>query len=103
MTTGRHASCVEVSGPPLQRLLTPLPRCQPDRWRSGRGPGRTKSKPRDEGSNMSNWGVRTVESEPPPVRRVRQEVKDGVAVVAASAVASTFLAIAVTVLMKLVG
>lgn len=52
---------------------------------------------------MSNWGVRTVESEPPPLRRVRQEVKDGVAVVAASAVASTFLAIAVTVLMKLVG
>jgi hypothetical protein len=52
---------------------------------------------------MSNWGVRALESEPPPVRRVRQEVKDGVAVVAASAIASTLLAIAVTVLMKLVG
>ncbi len=51
---------------------------------------------------MSSFGVKTLESEP-PVRRVREEVKDGVALVATSAVISTLLAVVFTVLMKLVG
>lgn len=51
---------------------------------------------------MSSWGLEALETQS-PVRRVRDEVKDGIAVVAASAVASTLLAIVVTVLMNLVG
>lgn len=55
-----------------------------------------------EGSKMSSWGVSTRESEA-PVRRVRDEVKDGAAVVIASAVVSTLLAIGVLLLTKIVG
>jgi hypothetical protein len=51
---------------------------------------------------MLSDGVETLSTEP-PVRRVREEVRDGVALVAFSAVTSTLLAIAFTVLMKLAG
>ncbi len=51
---------------------------------------------------MSSWGVSTREDEA-PVRRVRDEVKDGAAVVAASAIASTLLAVGVLLLTKLAG
>ncbi len=51
---------------------------------------------------MSSWGVLAPDQEP-PVRRVREEVKDGAAVVVVSAAASTFIALTVTLLMKLVG
>ncbi len=51
---------------------------------------------------MSNVGVKAFEPQP-PVRRVRDEVRDGMAVVVASAAASTTLAVLVTVVMKLVG
>jgi hypothetical protein len=51
---------------------------------------------------MSNWTIRPVPEEP-PVRRVRDEVRDGVAVVVTSAIASTLLALVATVVMKLAG
>lgn len=51
---------------------------------------------------MASWGQAALEAEPSPVRRLRDEVKDGLAVVAASALLSTLAALAVTVLMKLV-
>ncbi len=50
---------------------------------------------------MSSWGA--VAHEEPPVRRVREEVKDGAAVVAFSALMSTVVSVAVLVLMKLAG
>ncbi len=50
---------------------------------------------------MSSWGA--VAHEEPPVRRVREEVKDGAAVVAFSAAMSSAVAIAVLILMKLAG
>jgi hypothetical protein len=51
---------------------------------------------------MASWGREPLETEL-PVRRVRDEVKDGVAVVAMSAIVSTLVAVGFTVLMKLVG
>ncbi|MDQ3484868.1 MAG: hypothetical protein M3445_05590 [Actinomycetota bacterium] len=51
---------------------------------------------------MSSWGVSTRDAEA-PARRVRDEVKDGAAVVAASAIASTLLAVGVLLLSKLAG
>jgi hypothetical protein len=51
---------------------------------------------------MSNWTARAVQAEP-PVRRVRDEVRDGVAVVVTSALASTVLAVVATLVMKLAG
>jgi hypothetical protein len=51
---------------------------------------------------MSNWTAKAVPAEP-PVRRVREEVRDGLAVIATSALASTMLAVVATLLMKLAG
>lgn len=51
---------------------------------------------------MSSSGADAVATEP-PVRRVREEVKDGLAVAATSALASTFAVLVVLVLMKLAG
>jgi hypothetical protein len=53
---------------------------------------------------MFTWGV-TAESadEDRPVRRVREEVRDGAAVVAVSAAASTAVALFAMLLMKLAG
>lgn len=53
---------------------------------------------------MLNWGVVTesTDTDRPP-RRIRDEVKDGVAVIIASALASTSIALAVLLIMKLVG
>ncbi|MEJ7707972.1 MAG: hypothetical protein WKF82_12310 [Nocardioidaceae bacterium] len=51
---------------------------------------------------MSSWGVVTPEQEP-PVRRVREEVKDGVAVICFSVLTSTTVAVALTMLTKLAG
>ncbi len=48
---------------------------------------------------MSSWGWTAPEE--PPVRRVRDEVRDGVAVVALSALMSTAVAFAVLLVMKL--
>jgi hypothetical protein len=50
---------------------------------------------------MVSWGVAAPEE--PRVRRVREEVRDGVAVVAISAGMSTAVSIVVLVLMKLAG
>jgi hypothetical protein len=51
---------------------------------------------------MSSWEVAASE-EPAPVRRVREEVRDGVVVVVFSATMSTAVALAALVLMKLAG
>lgn len=51
---------------------------------------------------MSVVQPRVVDEEPPP-RRVREEVKDGVAVIAASAGLSTLVALTATLVMKLAG
>lgn len=51
---------------------------------------------------MPNWTVRALPAEP-PLRRVRDEVRDGVAVVVTSALASTMLAVVATLVMKLAG
>jgi hypothetical protein len=51
---------------------------------------------------MSNWTAKPT-SPQQPVRRVRDEVRDGVAVVLTSALASTLLAVVATVVMKLAG
>jgi hypothetical protein len=51
---------------------------------------------------MSNWRGFPARAEL-PVRRVRDEVRDGVAVVVTSALASTMLAVVATLLMKLAG
>ncbi len=51
---------------------------------------------------MSDWTARATQVEP-PARRVRDEVRDGVAVVVTSAVASTVLAVGATLVMKLAG
>ena len=51
---------------------------------------------------MSSWGISAPEQDP-PVRRVREEVRDGVAVVAVSAAASTLVALVLTICMKLAG
>ncbi len=51
---------------------------------------------------MSSWDRPATTTEQ-PVRRVRQHVRDGLAVVVTSLVASTALAVALTVLTKLAG
>ncbi|MBA2698321.1 MAG: hypothetical protein H0U61_06055 [Nocardioidaceae bacterium] len=51
---------------------------------------------------MLSWEAATHESEQPP-RRVREAAKDGVAVAAASALASTALAVGVLLISKLAG
>ena len=51
---------------------------------------------------MSSWGVLAPEEEP-PVRRVREEVKDGVAAAACSLGASVVVAVALTLIVKLAG
>ncbi len=51
---------------------------------------------------MSSSGAEALPTKP-PVRRVRDEVKDGLAVAATSALISTLAAVALTVLMKLAG
>lgn len=51
---------------------------------------------------MSIWELVASEQQQ-PTRRIRDEIRDGLAVVAASAVASVLLAFAVLVLMKLAG
>lgn len=50
---------------------------------------------------MVNGPVKAVPAE--PMRRVRDEVRDGVAVVVTSALASTLLAVVATLVMKLAG
>ncbi|MGI8576401.1 MAG: hypothetical protein ACR2KG_00455 [Nocardioidaceae bacterium] len=57
-----------------------------------------------EGSNMLNWGVITDSTDTDrPVRRVRDEVKDGVGVIVASAFVSISIAVLVLLIMKLAG
>lgn len=51
---------------------------------------------------MSSWGVTAREPEP-AVRRVREVVKDGVAVIVTSALASTAMAVGVLFVTKLAG
>lgn len=51
---------------------------------------------------MSSWGATTRGSDA-PARRIRDEVKDGAAVVVASAVASTLLALSLLLLTKFAG
>lgn len=51
---------------------------------------------------MSSWGVSTREAEQ-PVRRVREVVKDGVAVIVTSALASTAMAVGVLLVTRLAG
>jgi preprotein translocase subunit SecE len=51
---------------------------------------------------MSNWRAEAAAA-PATRRRVRDEVRDGVAVIVTSALASTILAVVTTLLMKLVG
>jgi hypothetical protein len=51
---------------------------------------------------MSSWGVLAPDDKP-PVRRVREEVKDGVAASLCSLGASAFVCIAITLIVKLVG
>jgi hypothetical protein len=51
---------------------------------------------------MSSWGVAAPDEEP-RVRRVREEVKDGVAASLCSLGASALVCIALTVIVKLVG
>ncbi len=51
---------------------------------------------------MASWGVTTPEPES-PVRRVRDEVKDGMAVIACSALASSVMAFGVLLISKLAG
>lgn len=51
---------------------------------------------------MSNFAAKPVGVEP-PVRRVREEVRDGLAVIVTSALASTVLAVVATLVMKLAG
>lgn len=51
---------------------------------------------------MSSWGAVTPDHEP-PARRVREEVRDGVSVIAASLLASTLVAVALTLVTKLAG
>ncbi len=50
---------------------------------------------------MSSWGWTAPDER--PVRRVREEVRDGVAVVAFSAVMSTALSVVVLLVTKLAG
>ena len=50
---------------------------------------------------MASWGC--VAPEEPPVRRVRDEVRDGVAVVVCSALMSTAVSIGLLLMMKLAG
>jgi len=52
---------------------------------------------------MSGWGVVTTRQQEQRVRRVREEVKDGVNVVCFSVLASSALALALTAFMKLAG
>ncbi len=52
---------------------------------------------------MSSWGAVTTQQHEEPVRRVREEVKDGVFVVCFSVLASSTIALALTALMKLAG
>lgn len=104
----------EVSGPlRIARLLTFLPRWQPalraETARTGTWPHGTPSHftahpatSHRESDSMSNWRVEGSPSQP-PTRRVRDEVRDGVAVVLTSAVASTMVALIATLLMKLAG
>jgi hypothetical protein len=51
---------------------------------------------------MSSWGV-IAPPEEKPVRRVREEVRDGVAVVVVSAVVSTGLAVLLTLVTRFAG
>jgi hypothetical protein len=51
--------------------------------------------------DMGNGPLRAARAE--PARRVRDEVRDGVAVVVTSALASTVLALVATLVMKLAG
>jgi hypothetical protein len=51
---------------------------------------------------MSGWGASTSEVER-PVRRVRDEVRDGVAVVLTSVAVSSVIAVCVLLLTKLAG
>ncbi len=53
-----------------------------------------------QGRTLHAWGGEATK-DASPVRRVREEVKDGVAVVAASAAASTAIAVIATVLTRL--
>lgn len=50
---------------------------------------------------MASWGWTAPEEQ--PVRRVREDVRDGIAVVACSAAMSLLVALSVLVLMKLAG
>lgn len=51
---------------------------------------------------MSSWGV-SAPAEEKPARRVREEVRDGAAVVAVSALLSSTVAVTVTVIARLAG
>jgi hypothetical protein len=51
---------------------------------------------------LSSWDVRTIEAEP-PARRVRHEVRDGLAVIGVSLAASTAVVVAMALLVKLAG
>ncbi len=52
---------------------------------------------------MSSWGVVETQQQEQPVRRVREEVKDGVFVVCFSVLASSTIALALMALTKLAG
>jgi hypothetical protein len=52
---------------------------------------------------MSSWGLSAPEHDEPPVRRVREEVRDSVAVCLCTLLASTAVAVTVTLLTKFAG
>lgn len=52
---------------------------------------------------MSSSSLSTTQHQEPPLRRVREDVKDGVVVVCFSVLASSFIAVALTALTKLAG
>ncbi|MBA2573828.1 MAG: hypothetical protein H0V02_03445 [Nocardioidaceae bacterium] len=52
---------------------------------------------------MSGWRVVTTQQQEQRVRRVREEVKDGVSVVCFSVLASSAIALALTAFVKLAG
>jgi hypothetical protein len=52
---------------------------------------------------MTSWGATQAATEEQPVRRVREEVRDGLAVIVVSAAASTAVAIVLTLVTKFAG
>jgi hypothetical protein len=52
---------------------------------------------------MSSWGLSAPEHDEPPVKRVREEVRDCVAVCMCTLLASTVVAVSLTLVAKFVG